>query len=461
MLDCFVPAAEQPVVPLIPLHAKALSTWLSTQEARVKQWVCSSAFTANPETYCLIPAIDGQLQAVLVGMPDADDFWAFGDLPRRLPQGIYTIEAGTFLSSQQIFRASLAWGLGAYRFTEYGSGDSPTVQLLLSDAIDQGYLLDWVESIHRGRDWVNMPAGDMTPERLASTVESLAKDYSAKIQVIVGDKLLKANYPAIHAVGKGSAHAPRLVELNWGDKSAPLLVLVGKGVCFDSGGLNIKSSGGMRLMKKDMSGAAHALALGRMIMAQQLPVQLKILIPAVENAVDGHSYRPGDVIKTRAGIHVEIDNTDAEGRMVMCDALAAGAEAEPDMMIDFSTLTGAARVALGPDLPALFCNDEEVAAAVLSSAQKARDPLWRLPLYKDYFQYLKSDVADCVNSSSTGFAGAITAALYLQQFVPDTLPWMHFDLGGWNGRNRPGRPKGAEIFALRAVYSFLQDRYRT
>jgi leucyl aminopeptidase len=458
MLDYFTQTTDQSVVPVLPLNEQQLSAWLSSQEERVKQWVCSTNFTAEPARVCLIPAEDGQLQCVLLGAKDADDFWVFGDLSSVLPQGVYAIDAEIFTESQY-FHACMAWGLGAYRFTHYRQDDKPKAQLLLSTAVDASYLQHWVQAIHHARDWVNMPAGEMTPKYLAKTAESMSERYSAKTRVIVGEKLLKANYPAIHAVGKGSECEPRLIELEWGDKQSPLIVLVGKGVCFDSGGLNIKSAPGMRQMKKDMGGAAHALALAKIIMAERLPVRLKVYIPAVENSVDGRSYRPGDVIKTRAGIQVEIDNTDAEGRMVLCDALAAGVEDQPDLMIDFSTLTGAARVALGPDLPAFFCNDDAVANAVLACAKEAKDPLWRLPLYDPYFKYLKSDVADCVNSASTGFAGAITAALYLKQFVPDTIHWMHFDLGAWNSEARPGRPKGADIFALRAVYLFLQQRY--
>jgi leucyl aminopeptidase len=275
----------------------------------------------------------------------------------------------------------------------------------------------------------------------------------------VGDELLKANFPTIHAVGRASHREPRLIELSWGKAGDPKLVVVGKGVCFDTGGLNLKGGDGMRNMKKDMGGAAHAIALAGLIMSAKLPVRLSLLVPAVENAVSGNALRPGDVVTTRAGLSVEIDNTDAEGRLVLCDALAYGAEQKPELIIDFATLTGAARVALGPDLPALFASDDSMAGAVLSAGHSVSDPLWQMPLWQPYKRMLDSSVADLVNSPSSRHAGAITAALYLQRFVPDKLPWLHLDTYAWNDADRPGRPRGGEAMGVRALFAFLQQRY--
>ncbi|HVC16066.1 MAG TPA: leucyl aminopeptidase family protein, partial [Rhodanobacter sp.] len=288
----------------------------------------------------------------------------------------------------------------------------------------------------------------------------LGKAHKAKVRGWVGDELLEANFPTIHAVGRASHRAPRLIELTWGKASHPKLVLIGKGVCFDSGGLDIKSADGMRNMKKDMGGAAHAIALAGLIMHAQLPVRLILLVPAVENALAGNAIRPGDVIATRAGLTVEIDNTDAEGRLVLCDALSYGAERQPDLMIDFATLTGAARVALGPDLPALFANRDELASAVLTAGRAVNDPLWQLPLWRPYRKLLESQLADFANAGPSRHAGAITAALYLERFVPDAIAWLHLDTYAWNDTDRPGRPRGGEAMGMRALFEMLRRRYQ-
>jgi leucyl aminopeptidase len=316
-----------------------------------------------------------------------------------------------------------------------------------------------VAGLFRVRDLVNTPAEDMMPEHLAEAVRAMAHEFDARVREVVGDALLKRNFPAIHAVGRAASHAPRLIDLSWGATNHPRLTLVGKGVCFDSGGLDLKTTGGMRLMKKDMGGAAHAIGLAHMIMSAGLPVRLRLLVPAVENAVAGNAYRPGDVLASRKGLTIEIDNTDAEGRVILCDALAEAAGDSPELIIDFATLTGAARVALGTDLPAMFCNHDGVAKALAASALEVHDPLWRLPLHRPYRELIDSRIADIANSGTGPYGGAITAALFLQDFVPQSIPWVHFDLMAWNLRSRPGRPEGGEAMALRAVFDYLQNRY--
>jgi len=316
-----------------------------------------------------------------------------------------------------------------------------------------------IEAVTRVRDLVNTPTEDMGPAHLAAEMKSLAKKGGATFREFVGEQLLKSNYPTIHAVGRASHRQPRLIELNWGKDKHPRVVIVGKGVCFDTGGLDLKTSDGMRWMKKDMGGAAHAIALAGLIMQAKLPVRLTTLVPAVENSIAGNAYRPGEVIRTRAGITVEVDNTDAEGRLVLCDALTYAVESKPELIVDFATLTGAARVGLGPDLPALFTNRDELAAQASSAALREQDPLWRMPLWQPYQSMLDSRVADMVNAGSSRLAGAITAALFLQRFVPDDVPWMHIDTYSWNDSDRNGRPAGGEAQSLRTVFALLNERY--
>jgi leucyl aminopeptidase len=309
------------------------------------------------------------------------------------------------------------------------------------------------------RDLVNTPTEDMGPGELAAAVEKEAVSFAATTRVLSGDELLTQNFPAIHAVGRASHRPPMLIELNWGEANHPLLALVGKGVCFDTGGLDLKNSAGMALMKKDMGGAAHALALARLVMQSRLPVRLKLLIPAVENAVAGNAYRPGDVIPTRKGLNVEIGNTDAEGRVVLSDALAYASESKPDLIVDFATLTGAARVALGSDLPALFSNSRDLARVIQDVGDACEDPLWTMPLYRPYRDLIKSSIADINNNSRSPYGGCITAALFLEYFVPPNCDWVHLDTFAWNQSSRPGRPEGGEALGLRAMYRYLQRRY--
>jgi leucyl aminopeptidase len=306
---------------------------------------------------------------------------------------------------------------------------------------------------------VNAPASDMMPQHISAECESIAKEFNIHIKQYIGDDLLKENYPVIHAVGRASVHAPRLIEFKWGDPKHPKVSLIGKGVSFDSGGLDIKSAQGMRLMKKDMGGAAHALGVALAIMKLNLPIHMQVLIPAVENAISANAFRPGDVLTSRSGKTIEIDNTDAEGRLILCDAITKAAEDEPELMIDFATLTGAARVALGTEVPAFFTNDENLATELKNGSKSSNDPVWQMPLHKEYRYMLNSDIADITNSAATGYGGAITAALYLEEFIPAEVKWIHFDVMAYNLRARAGRPKGGEAMGLRAVIDFLRKRY--
>lgn len=357
-------------------------------------------------------------------------------------------------------QAALGWALGSYQYSPYKSGKKKELATLIwPEKADKGEVKAMAAATFLVRDLVNTPPNDLGPKEIADAAQKAAKTSGkAAVKVIVGDELLKKNYPTIYAVGKGSPRKPRLIDIRWGKEKNPRVTLVGKGVAFDTGGLNLKPGNSMALMKKDMGGAAHVLGLAQMIMAAELPVRLRVLIPAVENSMDGNSFRPSDVIRTRKGISVEIGDTDAEGRLVLCDALAEACSEKPELLIDFATLTGAARVALGPDLPAVFCNDKKTALALLDSAEKVQDPLWQLPLWQPYREMLNSKVAD-INNVGGSFAGAITAALYLEKFVDKEIPWVHIDTYAWNPSSKPGRPEGGEALGMRAVYELIRNRF--
>ena len=450
------PRGGRAAVALIAVDAKTLVGVVRTLGKGAASWIQASGFGGEAGKFCLMPDAQGQLGAVLVGVSRADDVYALSTLPQNLPRGNYRLDpAGVPLDP---LRAALGWGLSAYRYTRYRKPVCEPAQLVV-DRVTARALAPQLEAIYRVRDLVNTPTQDLGPAELAAEIRQLAKAHGAKYRDWVGAQLLKSNFPTIHAVGRASHREPRLVEMTWGKPRDRHLVLVGKGVCFDTGGLDMKTSDGMRWMKKDMGGAAHAIALAGLIMQAKLPVRLSLLVPAVENAVAGNAYRPGEVIRTRAGITVEIDNTDAEGRLVLCDALAYAAEQKPDLIIDFATLTGAARVALGPDLPALFANRDDLAQGLLRNGQSEQDALWRLPLWQPYACMLDSRIADIANAGSSRLAGAITAALYLQRFVPDGLPWLHVDQYAWNDADRPGRPQGGEAQGLRAFFAWLSERY--
>lgn len=457
MTDCFLASRPEHSKPVTLIEEGAFKPWLEQQFAATRSWLAAAGFQARPGSVCLAPDQDQRLGRVFAGVESLADPWACAGLPAALPAGGYHLEASA--SPEVMTRLTLGWGLGAYQFTRYKSPKQTMALLAADPACDLGSVRQHLQAITLVRDLINTPAADMMPEHLAEAALTLAREFGARVEQVVGDELLRQNFPLIHAVGRASQHPPRLVDLRWGEETHPRLTLVGKGVCFDSGGLNLKPAEAMRLMKKDMGGAAHALGLARLIMDSGLPVRLRVLVAAVENAVAGNALRPGDIIRSRQGLTIEIDNTDAEGRLILCDALAEVSAEQPALLLDFATLTGAARIALGADVPALFCNADELAGGLLAAAERERDPIWRLPLHKPYREMLDSKVADLVNSASSRYAGAITAALFLQEFVPAGLPWAHFDLMAWNTKSRPGRPEGGEAMGLRAVYAFLKQRF--
>lgn len=440
------------------------SQWLETKDSATKTWVHANNYSGKG--YLTIPNEKGEIASCIYTIPENADFFIAGDLANQLPENTYTLNLGLLDSldsctKQQIHENfTISWGLSSYQFDRYKSTDLNKAQLYIdNDEIFQK-AVDFIESIKLVRDLINTPASDMMPDDLTATCIKLCETHTAQLKVLVGDQLLEQNYPTIHAVGRASIHEPRLLDLNWGHEDAPKVTLVGKGVCFDSGGLDLKPSSAMRLMKKDMGGAAHVLGLAKLIMSRELPIRLRVLVPAVENAVSSNAFRPGDVLTTRQGITVEIDNTDAEGRLVLCDALSEADSENPDVIFDFATLTGACRVALGTELPGYFCNDEALARELFEHGNKVKDQVWQLPLHKPYEDMLRSDIADTLNSAPTGFGGAITAALYLQKFVSKDTPWVHFDVMAWNNRKLPGRPIGGEAFGIRAVFDYLQSRYK-
>lgn len=440
-------------VPLSLITQDQYIGWRDAQTTFVQNWLTSTAFKGKG--FALIPDQEGQLEQVLVVSDQAESMWALADAAKVLPAGNYQLTE----EPQNLTELAVGWLLSQYEFLRYKpETKSELAKLSVPDADIYERADSIAEAVYLTRDLVNTPASDMMPQHLSAAMNELADRFNATFSEIVGDALLEQNYPTIHAVGRASVHAPRMLDMTWGDPEAPKLTLVGKGVCFDSGGLDLKPANAMRLMKKDMGGAAHVLGLASMIMSLELPVRLRVLIPAVENAVSSNAFRPGDIITTRKGLTVEIDNTDAEGRLVLCDALAEAVEEKPDIIIDFATLTGAARVALGLEVPVFYATDDAVADELAMSSKDVEDAIWRLPLHQPYNSFLKGSISDLVNATSTPFGGSITAALYLQHFVGDAN-WVHFDVGAWNDRARPGRPKGGEAMGIRAVFSLLEKRY--
>ena len=429
--------------------------------AEAQAWAARLGFEAKPGQWLAVPDAAGGLAAVLAGVSPEPGPWRLASVAAEAPAGDYRLEGHTTDDPDLI-----GWLLAHYRFNRYRKEVEvvPARRLLVPDATPVATLVAQAEAIALVRDLVTTPASDLGPEQLGQAARALAARFGAAVTEIVGADLLTQGYPAVHAVGRAAARPPRLIRLDWSgsaDGDKPVLALVGKGVVFDSGGLNIKTTAGMATMKKDMGGAAHALALAHLVMAHDLPVTLRVIIPAVENAISGDAMRPGDVLHTRAGLTVEVTNTDAEGRLILADALTAAAEFEPDLLIDFATLTGAARVALGPDLPAMFTPDDALAEALLAAATRTADPLWRMPLWLGYREMMKSSVADMVNAADSSYAGAITAALFLQQFVKSIQNWVHIDVYAWSGAAKPGRIKGGEAMTLRAFWHLLADRYGT
>ena len=453
----FADKADSRTIPIIPIEKAALAAWLKTQSAAMRRWVGSTGFAAEPGAISLVAGSDGRLRQVLLGTDAHDGFWSYAGLPDRLPAGKYRIDA--LMEKPVATGAALGWALACYRFGRYKkSSDKRFPVLVWPQNCDRVAVRRAASATHMVRDLINIPADDMGPAELAAAARKVAKPHRARVQVITGDALKKRNYPTIHAVGRASARAPRLIDLRWGPARAPRVTLVGKGVCFDTGGLNLKRSGMLR-MKKDMGGAAHVLGLADMIMAAKLNVRLRVLIGAVENSVSGNAYHPSDVIRTRKGITVEVGNTDAEGRLVMCDALAEADREKPALIVDCSTLTGAARTAVGTELAAMFCNDDAVAEDLLRCGAEESDPLWRMPLWAPYRRLLDSKVADINNVSEGTPAGAITAALFLQEFVSTSTSWVHLDIMAWNTTPRSGRPVGGEAQAMRALYKLIATRF--
>ena len=461
MLDYIKSRAGRGVVPITPLGKTDLDNWVKTQPKTVAKWVESTRFAAEPGETLLIAGADGAIERALAGfgesIPGEASVWDWAALPGALPEAAYRIDAE--LDAEAAGRAALGWALATYRYDRYRAAGRRFPTLVWPRGCDRAAVEGAARATFLARDLVNTPASDMGPQHLAAAARKLAKEHGGRCRVISGDALLRDNYPAIHAMGRASSRAPCLIDLGWGKRKAPAVTLVGKGVCFDTGGLDLKSTSGMRLMKKDMGGAANVLGLAAMIMAAALPVRLRVLIPAIENSVSGDAVRPLDVVPTRLGLSVEIGNTDAEGRVILADALTEAARDKPALLIDCATLTGAARVALGTDIPALFCNDERLAEDLLAHGEAQSDPLWRLPLWQPYRKHIESKVADIANMAEISYAGAITAALFLAEFVGAETAWAHIDLMAWNTAPRPGRPEGGEAQGIRALFALIKDRF--
>ena len=442
----------------VALHAVAqndLKRFLAACSKREAAFLKASGFAAKEDELKLVPNAAGGMAFAVLGLGKGSDPLAPALFCEKLPAGVYRY--ATLPASPAL--ATLAWTLGAYRFARYRRHDKPSAKLVVPPGVDGVEVSRIAEGVFLARDLINTPANDMGPEELSDAARAVAKRHGAQFSEIVGEALLKKNYPLIHAVGKGSARPPRLIDLRWGRPGAPKVTLVGKGVVFDTGGYDLKTASGMAAMKKDMGGAAVVLALADMAMDVKLDIRLRVLIPAVENSVSGGAYRPSDVFPSRKGLTVEIGNTDAEGRLVLADALTEADSETPDLLIDIATLTGAARVATGMELPPFFTDDETLAADLMRVSAEVHDPLWRLPLWRGYEPVLSSFVADLTNAPDYPYAGAITAALFLNRFVGKAKSWVHFDIAAWTDRPRPGRRRGAEATAARAIYALLKARY--
>ena len=448
-------------IPIEMVSEAGLEAWRAAQPPARAAWSASVGFKAEAHSPLLMPDADGGLESVVLGLGAGFELWSTAALPKALPPGRYRLEPEP--EPAEADRAALGWALGSYSFGRYKDGEEASAELVWPRRAERQRVERAARATFLARDLVNTPAADMGPEELAGAAARLAEAHGAECRITQGEALAEA-YPAVHAVGQASARPPRLVDLVWGAPDDPKVTLVGKGVCFDTGGLDLKSAAGMRLMKKDMGGAATVLGLASMVMEAELPVRLRVLVPVVENSVGAGALRPGDVIATRKGLSVEVGNTDAEGRLVLADALAEADAERPALLIDCATLTGAARVALGPELPALFSDDEELAADLVRHAEAEEDPLWRLPLWRPYERWLKSEIADLANVAGEGpegrFAGAVTAALFLARFVTATGAHAHIDLFAWNHESRPGRPAGGEAMAMRALYALIEARSR-
>lgn len=427
-----------------------------------EKWLKSSAFHAKPYEYRYIPNTKGNIQEIVIGFDDLTP-WILGDLVNILPEGDYFIK--TKLPKDVLFNLYVGWGLGAYTFKNKISSLSSKARLLINDPKHEKKLKLLLDTFYWVRDLINLPSTDLYPQKLSEKAVEMASLYGAQSKVIVGEDLLEENYPLVYTVGKASVHKPTMTIIEWGDKKYPKISLVGKGITFDTGGINIKPDAGMRLMKKDMAGAAHALGLARLIMGLDLPICLQVLIPSAENAVSGNAYKQLDVITSRKGLTVEIGHTDAEGRLVLADALFESASHSPELLIDFATLTGAMRTALGPELPGFFTNNDALAETLMNLGEKMHDPLWQMPLFKPYKKWIKGRNADLCNVASSslaseiGLGGAITAALFLEEFIPKNTDWVHIDFAAWNYGAKPGRPEGGEVMTLRTILAYLEKKY--
>lgn len=432
-------------------------TWENFQKTlplHQQHWLEHAGFQARAGQWALVPGEQGEVAYAICSVDDLQSHWEYARFPKALPRNTYQAEE-LDVALHGVLR--LGWDLGSYTFDRYKACEAPGKLLTPSASPETRRKAEAIQHI---RDLINTPAEDMGPEELAQEAKELAEKHRAQFTQIVGDDLLSQNFPAIHRVGRASARAPRLIDIRWrGSKSLGKVTLIGKGVCFDSGGLDIKSDSNMHLMKKDMGGGAHALGIAHMIMDADLPVTLRVLVPAVENSVSANAMRPLDIVRTRKGLTVEIGHTDAEGRLILCDALAEADSENPDMIINLATLTGAARVALGPSLPALFSNNDDLAHALLHHGQAHSDPLWRLPLWRPYRKYIETPTADLSNDSETRYGGAITAALFLEHFVNPKTPWAHIDLMGWNTSSAEGRPLGGEAMGALAVFEMIRSRF--
>jgi leucyl aminopeptidase len=446
-------------IPVTPIPEGGFDAWIKKQDKATQEWAKSSGFTAATGATLLIPGKDGALARVAVGVGRDDSLYTYSALPASLPKnnGGYYIDKK--LTAEKANDAALGWSLGCYYFARYKKART-FASLVWPETADRKHVTAAVEATYLVRDLINTAPNDLGPAELAAAAKKVAG--KSPFKVIVGEDLLRKNYPAIYDVGKGSPRAPRLIDFTWGNPKNPKVTLVGKGVCFDTGGLNIKPGGGiagMGVQKKDMGGAAHVLGLAHMIMSANLPVRLRVLIPAVENSIDGNCFRPSDVLQTRKGLTVEVGNTDAEGRLVLADALAEACADKPALVIDFATLTGAARAALGPDLPATFSNDDAVADALIGLSHRVQDPLWLLPLWQPYKDMLNCKIADMSNEGGNGMGGSIIAGLFLERFVEKDVPWVHIDTWGWTIGNRPGRPDGGEALGMRACYALIEETF--
>jgi len=456
--ELFVTQADATALPIWPVGIGAVEDWCNAHAGANAAWVGTTGFSGEAGRVLLLPDGAGGLAGALLGIGNDTDPFIYAALSETLPEGTYRF-AG--LEPEAARHATLAWALGAYRFDKYKNTERTLPKLVVPEGVDIGEIESLADAITLTRDLVNIPAGDFGPAELEAAAREISDRFGASFSVICGEQLLAENYPMIHAVGRaaGAGAEPRLLNFIWGEASDPKVTLVGKGVCFDTGGLNLKPGNSMGLMKKDMGGAAHVLALAQLIMGAGLKVRLRVLIPAVENAVAGNAFRPGDVLQSRKGLTVEIGNTDAEGRLILADALAEADSETPELLIDMATLTGAARVALGPDLPPFYTDDDVFADALSEICEPEADPLWRMPLWQPYDEWLKSKIADINHISDGGHAGSITAALFLNRFVENAQTYVHFDVFAWNPRAKAGRPVGGEAQGIRALFALLRKKY--